>query len=282
VNAVFMDESLFYLASSASILTVGDTVRFTHQLLQEYFAALHMRHQIDSRELDASELWPPEHWWERNNWEETTILLAGLYSDDCTPILEWVVDANPEVAAQCVLRSGSHTPAEILEHFRAVWIPRLTNMISDPRPEARAAIGRALGLLNLDNRPGIGLRSNGLPDISWCEIPAGQFIYQDDNFITLPRFNIARYPITCAQYQAFIDAEDGYYNDEWWHDLARRPVGPGDQAFKYANHPRDRVNWYDAIAFCRWLSKKSGEQIRLPTEQEWEKAARGSDARKFP
>ncbi len=42
-----------------------------------------------------------------------------------------------------------------------------------------------------------------------------------------------------------------------------------------SNRPVESVNWYDAMAFCRWLSAKTGQEIRLPTEQEWEKAATG-------
>ncbi len=57
---------------------------------------------------------------------------------------------------------------------------------------------------------------------------------------------------------------------------------PGDQAFKFGNHPRERVSWYDAVAFCRWLTSKLGYEVRLPTEQEWEKAARGTDGREYP
>jgi len=58
--------------------------------------------------------------------------------------------------------------------------------------------------------------------------------------------------------------------------------GPGEQRFKYANHPRENVSWYDAMAFCYWLSSKLGYEVRLPTEDEWEAAARGRDQRKDP
>lgn len=52
--------------------------------------------------------------------------------------------------------------------------------------------------------------------------------------------------------------------------------------FQYTNHPRERVSWYDAIAFCRWLSARLGYEVTLPTEAEWEKAARGTDGCIYP
>jgi formylglycine-generating enzyme required for sulfatase activity len=44
----------------------------------------------------------------------------------------------------------------------------------------------------------------------------------------------------------------------------------------------DRVSWYEAYAYCRWLAEATGKPYRLPTEMEWEKAARGTDGRMFP
>ncbi|HEX3053976.1 MAG TPA: SUMF1/EgtB/PvdO family nonheme iron enzyme, partial [Aggregatilineaceae bacterium] len=283
--ARFLDERQFYQASSASLLSVDDEVRFTHQLLQEYFAATHMRAEIEAGRLTASFLWSRDRWWLRTNWEEAAVLLTGLYSADCSRVVDWMAVANPEVAALCITRSGAHTPPETLERLRVAWIPRLTDLEHDPQPEARAAVGRALGLLNLDNRPGVGLRTDGLPDIDWVEIREGPFRYQKKEWLTLPTFYISRYPITYRQFQAFIDAPDGFYNPCWWEGLAAddgHRSAPGEQAFKFWNHPRERVSWYDAVAFCRWLSAQLDDVVRLPTEQEWEKAACGTNGRKYP
>ena len=135
----------------------------------------------------------------------------------------------------------------------------------------------------------------------WVEIPGGEFQHghkdESDNppkKLTLPTFHIARYPVTSAQYQTFLDDPEGFADARWFEGLAAkdedRPLG--EQRFKFANHPRERVNWYGAIAFCRWLSWRLGGgydlkkvddwAVRLPTEFEWEKAARGTDGRIYP
>jgi len=71
-------------------------------------------------------------------------------------------------------------------------------------------------------------------------------------------FQIARYSVTYKQFQAFIDSPDGYPNREinWFEGLAASDEDKRveHQRFKFPNHPRETVNWYEAIAFCRWLS----------------------------
>jgi hypothetical protein len=135
----------------------------------------------------------------------------------------------------------------------------------------------------------------------WCEVPAGEFIYGDESEdngpqrLTLPAFTIAKYLITYRQFQVFIDADDGFTDDRWWGGLTAKPDHrrqPGDQWREIDDHPRETVSWYDAVAFCRWLSFKLGGgydlenidawSVRLPTEYEWEKAARGTDGRLYP
>jgi formylglycine-generating enzyme required for sulfatase activity len=136
----------------------------------------------------------------------------------------------------------------------------------------------------------------GLPDFDLVEVPGGEFQYGDEDTkyaakletLTLPTFHISRYPVTCAQFQAFLDDPEGYADPRWFDGLAAadddRPMG--EQYFTFANHPRDTVNWYQAMAFCRWfswrcdstydLTKVEEWAVRLPTEYEWQKAARGA------
>jgi len=125
-------------------------------------------------------------------------------------------------------------------------------------------------------------KSQMLPDIDWAEIPAGEFIYGDEETqqtLEFDTFYMARYPVTNIQYQSFIDA-GGYDDERWWQNIKKpRLQGPH---WPQANRPRMNVNWYEAVAFSRWLSAQLGNEVRLPTEQEWEKAARGPDGRAYP
>ncbi|MBK8540263.1 MAG: SUMF1/EgtB/PvdO family nonheme iron enzyme [Ardenticatenia bacterium] len=149
---------------------------------------------------------------------------------------------------------------------------------------------------------GKGLRQDGLPDIAWVDVPAGPFIMGSDDpshgalarrTVTLPAFKISKYETTQAQWQAFTNAADGYGNADWWNEptkLAYRDEQPGEPNWPGADLPVESVSWYEAVAFTRWLTARlraagdlqAGEEIRLPTEAEWEKAARGTDGREYP
>ena len=290
----WLDSGLLHRAAAVSLLAVGEReVRFSHQLLQEYFTARGMRARLAAGTLHAGDLWPAARWWQRTGWEEAAVLLAGLHADDCTPVVEWLMRAQPEVAAQCIAGSGAQLPEATLRRLRQAWSPRLGDLEHDPEPEARAAVGRALGRLRLgglplDDRPGVGVRFDArrqrpVPDIDWVEVPAGEFRYgKYKRKIRLPGFHIARYPVTHCQFGCFLDDPQGYADARWWEGLAERSERPDEAAWNYANHPRETVSWFAAMAFCRWLSETLGYEIRLPSEQEWERAARGTDGREFP
>jgi formylglycine-generating enzyme required for sulfatase activity len=124
----------------------------------------------------------------------------------------------------------------------------------------------------------------------WCEIPGveGFRLLTDEGdkgTYDIAQFYMAKYPITYAQFQVFIGAAEGFYNDEWWQGLAaskEHKSKPRNQRWKIDNHPRENVSWYDAVAFTRWLSSKLGYEVRLPTEWEWQWAAQGPDGREYP
>jgi formylglycine-generating enzyme required for sulfatase activity len=81
-----------------------------------------------------------------------------------------------------------------------------------------------------------------MPDIDWVEIPAGEFIYgkgKEQQTLYLESYCISRYPITHAQFQAFIDA-GGYETETWWLDI--RQMRPEEPTWKEANRPRERVS----------------------------------------
>ena len=91
--------------------------------------------------------------------------------------------------------------------------------------------------------------------------------------VELSKYWIGKYPLTNLEYQTFVK-EAGYQPPVHW-DGDQYPPEKGD-------HPVVNVSWEDAVACCKWLSEKTGKPYRLPTEAEWEKAARGTDGRIYP
>jgi formylglycine-generating enzyme required for sulfatase activity len=134
------------------------------------------------------------------------------------------------------------------------------------------------------------------PSFAWCPVPKGSVTLEDASSreeakrrrYKILAFDIAKYPITNAQYQVFVDAYDGYSKENWWDYSAEarqwRTAHPKaqDTAFEGADLPRTNVTWYEAVAFCRWLSAETGQNVTLPTEQQWQRAAQGDDNREYP
>jgi formylglycine-generating enzyme required for sulfatase activity len=134
-----------------------------------------------------------------------------------------------------------------------------------------------------------------------AEAPSHMHSWFDDESpqrrVYVPAFRMAKYPVTNAQFRRFVE-DGGYENETYWspeglawlHRTAeeeadlpdyRQRAGrtePGywrDPRFNRPNVPVVGVTWYEAEAYCRWLSIKEGRDYRLPTEAMWEKAARG-------
>jgi formylglycine-generating enzyme required for sulfatase activity len=98
---------------------------------------------------------------------------------------------------------------------------------------------------------------------------------------------MARYPVTIAQFQAFLDK---CHREDGWHlppgspfDLGAWGWPPPKHRARHDNHPADSVNWFDACAFCHWLGACLEFEVRLPTEFEWQRAATSGDStRTYP
>jgi formylglycine-generating enzyme required for sulfatase activity len=269
---------------------------FYHFSFQEFLAAVRLRRVAgDSREVLARHKAMAE-------WRRTLRFLFCAIADQASPeraLSEYSVlleclrddqlghDPTPALLLADCLEVG-HARGWNLQDFAKPYRQACDHALELVAPPARAFLWQVLGRVGLDDRPGVGVRE-GLPDIEWRDVPAGDFRFGEERrVLTLPAFRIARYPITNAQFQCFID-DGGFERDEWWRWPAqRRP--PEKPRWSHPNHPRETVSWFDARAFCAWLESRlrargdlSGtSSLRLPTEEEWEKAARGQDGRAYP
>jgi formylglycine-generating enzyme len=85
-------------------------------------------------------------------------------------------------------------------------------------------------------------------------------------------FMMAKFPVTNRDYKIFVQ-----------ETAAQEPPFWREEMFSHPGKPVVGVGWHDAAAYCNWLSERSGKQFRLPTEAEWERAARGGkESQKYP
>jgi iron(II)-dependent oxidoreductase len=133
-------------------------------------------------------------------------------------------------------------------------------------------------------------------------VPAGSFRMGDNvgdgqprerpvHVVELDAYYIAKYEMTNGEWRKFRD-DPGYDDVKFWPGgrvVPKNQVPYWTQANNHGGgtpnsdeYPVLGVNWDSATAYCAWLSAKTGKKYRLPTEAEWEKAARGTDGRKYP
>jgi formylglycine-generating enzyme required for sulfatase activity len=182
--------------------------------------------------------------------------------------------------------------AEGDEHVGKHALPRLhkqlTQLVTTGRltPVERAQAADALGALG-DTRPGVCTLE---PET--VAIPGGTFKMGQKNEqhkVTVRPFRFATFPVTNAQFERFARS-DGYKNDLYWTEAGRewrdRAAKRGGllehPSFGAPNRPVVAVTWHEAVAYCNWLRRRTGKKYRLLTEAEWERAAGGTDGRRYP
>ena len=140
--------------------------------------------------------------------------------------------------------------------------------------ESKNQLGKLLGLEFDQSVAGVetDVKRRPLEETQWVEVPAGEFQFgPDKNKVDLPAYRISKYPVTNRDFQKFV-SETGYETQGNW----KPPEGGYAEGDKNAEKPCVHVNFHDAKAYAKWAGG------RLPTEQEWEKAARGTDGRLYP
>ncbi|HEY9076216.1 MAG TPA: SUMF1/EgtB/PvdO family nonheme iron enzyme [Anaerolineaceae bacterium] len=283
----------------------AELFQFSHLTFQEFLAA---RYLAKEREKHLIELLPhvEDPWW-----REALLLIYGFAQEDHPPFarqyMEWLsnLDGSParrlaglELAGTALLELEK--PNETILRRQA---QRLQQQLFSPEAKTPAVLrARAADTLAQLGDPRFNPGAFYLPAddlLGFVEIPAGKFWMGSDpkkgrqaqedehpvHQVDLPRYFIAKYPVTVAQFQVYCkEANYQPENPDSLKDLPTRPV-------RY-------VTWYEALRYCRWLTQtlktwdrtppplagllQDGWQVTLPSEAEWEKAARGADGRIYP
>jgi len=139
--------------------------------------------------------------------------------------------------------------------------------------QRKAAEEKALNEMTITLAPGV--------EMVLMRVPAGEFWMGSQDMergadysekpahpVRLDEYWIGKFPVTNRQFQAYF--QQSGQPEGWSFEKGKE------------QHPAVNVSWDDAAAFCAWASKISGQKLRLPTEAEWEKAARGTDRRIYP
>ncbi|MCP4659545.1 MAG: SUMF1/EgtB/PvdO family nonheme iron enzyme, partial [bacterium] len=272
--------------------------RFVHRTFQEYLAAWRFADEQTEGQIHATF---HDHLGDAS-WQETLRLIGGVLAagGSCRVarlLSSLVGDPGVDIqqrapgiaSAMALLGDVEQFDIEptVLEPIRTVCTGLLEVLESPETPlEVRIGVAEALGRA-------------GDPRIGWKDdehmllVPEGPFwIGGFDEWardwekppqqVHLWQYRIARTPVTCRQYAEFID-DGGYRDPRYW---AGAEIPDRSEYAEYdagwmsrPNHPVVNVSWFEAQAFCRWLNRvcprDDGLLWRLPTEAEWEKAARG-------
>ncbi len=297
-----IDTVMTYIQERAGLLQARDnrTYAFPHRTFQEYLTACHIMRQDDFDELLQVRIERDQAWW-----SEVFLLAAGrvrkiprniadladalLLAEPTDKTMQPANVALALLVAQALAETDFRKNTTEKKTGRYVttlqrsekWLLAAMQATDALSGKERARAGDALAMLG-DPRDEV----TRIDAMHFCLVPGGPFMMGSDkkedknahgdespkheNKVLDQDVWLARFPTTVAQYRVFVD-ESGYGSgdNDWQRDPANRPV-------RY-------VSWHDALAFCRWLQERwqqsahvpPGYRVILPSEAEWDKAARG-------
>ena len=309
VAETFLQEEVL---DSGIVVARGDEITFWHLAFHEYLAARAIAARseeeqkvIVSSPRDRSALYSPE-------WREVVILLSealhrqGYRKVDgfVSVVLDHLGENADLVRKACFvgllevvvqsLMFMDYVPADSRYQVLLIRVLAIFDRRRSADLEMRAiiAVAEALGR---SGDPRFGARAR---ESNWENIPGGEFqmgVHMGNpgeteydfeptsdespvHQVTLSSYRIGRYPVTVMEYHRFVDAE-GYRNEAWWEEAGfgrwQMPEAWKGQ-LENPNRPVVGLSWFEAVAYAQWAG------CRLPTETQWERAARGTDRRRYP
>jgi len=230
----------------------------------------------------------------------TTTAASSITQTTATSGGNVTADGGAAVTARGVCWSTTANPTTANSHTSdgtgtGVFTSNITGLTAGTTYHVRAYATNSVGT-SYGSDLTFTTTAGGSTTITWISISAGNFTmgslpgdpYAQDNeqpqhTVYLDAYQISKYEITNSQYKDFMDA-GGYSNSAYWttegwawrtNNNITEPLwwssGLYNSGPSFPNHPVVGVRWYEADAFCRWAG------VHLPTEAQWEKAARGTD-----
>ena len=294
---------------SGIIVGRGNELQFWHLTFQEFLAARAIAAQEEAKQ--QSILLGPTRKMYLPEWREVVLLLGGVLHQQGPPKVDGLIRAVLDDLGKDATLAGQARCAGVLGAVLKDLAP-LQYRTQDPRyPQLLETV---LGIFEVESSKTIpvdvrieaadALGQAGDPRLDpanpqrWVKIPAGPFKMGaqkknrgEPNYdphardyeapvheVYLESYRIGRYPVTVYEYRWFVEA-GGYADRRWWggggFEKWQSPGGWEDQ-LRFPNRPVVNVSWFEAAAYCGWAG------CRLPSEAEWERAARGTEGRRFP
>ncbi len=300
------------------------TYRFAHQTLQEYLAGRYLMDSGDRLKALHGKSQDGEFWnlpallgaedllYQKQEEAQFVLLATSLNPEDAPQEVTegfergilWSGLMSKELGVERLEQKNARS------HLQRLSIRLRDLLTSSLTVKERIEAGRLLGTLG---EPDDSLTN--VDKLELCWVPQGRFWFsglakeedegpQAGGWLKMPYpYWIGRFPVTQGQFGEFVKAggyretdlwkeaiEGGYWEDgkitlSWVKETRSTPREFG-APFDHQNHPVVGITWYEALAFCRWLTRRARDrdqipetwQFCLPSEMEWEQAARGGEA----